>query len=99
MLDIDSLDGFAWDAGNLTKNWDRHRVACAECEEVFLNVPLLLADDSKHSANEARHYVLGRTDAGRLLFIAFTVRGTRIRGISARLMNEKERHIYDQANP
>jgi uncharacterized protein len=98
MLDIESLDGFDWDAGNLTKNWDRHQVASAECEEVCLNVPLLLADDSKHSANEARHYVLGRTDAGRLLFIAFTVRGTRIRVISARPMNEKERHIYDQAN-
>jgi uncharacterized protein len=98
MLDIDSLDSFDWDAGSLTKNWDRHQVASVECEEVFLNVPLLLADDSKHSANEARHYVLGRTDVGRLLFIAFTVRGSRIRVISARPMNEKERYIYDQAN-
>lgn len=98
MLNIDALDGFEWDEGNLAKNWDRHQVSSIECEEVFLNVPLLLAEDSKHSAHEVRYYGLGRTDPGRLLFIAFTVRGTRIRVISARPMSGKERQVYDQAN-
>jgi uncharacterized DUF497 family protein len=98
MLNTDSLDGFEWDEGNLTKNWDRHQVSTTECEEVFLNEPLLLADDIKHSAGEARYYALGRTNGGRPLFIAFTVRGRRIRVISARAMSEKERRIYAQAN-
>ena len=98
MLNIDSLDGFEWDEGNLTKNWDRHQVSSAECEEALLNVPLLLADDAKHSVNEARYYALAQTDGGRPLFIAFAVRGTRMRVISARPMNGKERRIYDQAN-
>ena len=98
MLDIDSLDGFEWDEGNLTKNWDRRQVSSAECEEVFLNVPLVLADDVMHSAHEARYYALGQTNNGRLLFIAFTVRATRIRVISARLMSGKERRVYDQAS-
>ena len=98
MLDTDSLDGFDWDEGNITKNWDRHQVSSTECEEVFLNKPLLLADDVRHSANEVRNYALGQTDNGRLLFIAFTVRGTRIRVISARPMSGKERQIYGQAN-
>ena len=98
MVETDSLDGFEWDEGNLTKNWDRRQVSGAECEEVFLNVPLLLADDIKHSAGEARHYVLGQTNGGRLLSIAFTVRGARIRVISARPMSGKERQIYGQAN-
>ncbi len=97
MLEIGSLDGFDWDEGNLTKNWERHQVSSAECEEVFLSVPLLLADDVKHSTDESRHYVLGQTNSGRLLFIAFTVRGTRIRVISARPMSGKERQIYGQA--
>jgi hypothetical protein len=97
MLEIDSLDGFEWDEGNLAKNWDRHQVSSAECEEVFLNEPLLLADDIKHSVEEARYYALGQTNRGRLLFIAFTVRGTRIRVISARPMSGKERQIYGQA--
>ena len=98
MLDIDSLDGFEWDEGNLAKNWDRHQVSSAECEEVFLNVPLVLADDVVHSAHEARYYTLGQTNNGRLLFIAFTVRATRIRVISARPMSGKERRIYGQAD-
>jgi hypothetical protein len=98
MLDTDSLDGFEWDTGNITKNWDRHQVSSTECEEVFLNKPLLLADDVRHSASEVRNYALGQTDNGRLLFIAFTVRGTRIRVISARPMSGKERQIYGQAN-
>ena len=98
MLDTDSLDGFEWDTGNITKNWDRHQVSSTECEEVFLNKPLLLADDVRHSASEVRNYALGQTDNGRLLFIVFTVRGTRIRVISARPMSGKERQIYGQAN-
>ena len=98
MLDTDSLDGFEWDTGNITKNWDRHQVSSTECEEVFLNKPLLLADDVRHSASEVRNYALGQTDNGRLLFIAFTVRGTCIRVISARPMSGKERQIYGQAN-
>lgn len=97
MLDTDAFEGFDWDEGNLTKNWDRHQVTSAECEEVFLNLPLLLAEDVKHSAAEARQYVLGQTNGGRLLFIAFTVRGTRIRVISARPKSEKERQVYAQA--
>ena len=98
MLDTDSLDGFEWDTGNITKNWDRHQVSSTECEEVFLNKPLLLADDVRHSVSEVRNYALGQTDNGRLLFIVFTVRGTRIRVISARPMSGKERQIYGQAN-
>ena len=99
MLEIGSLDGFDWDKGNLTKNWDQHQVSGAECEEVLLNMPLLLADDFKHSTKEARHYALSQTNNGRLLFVAFTVRDTRIRVISARQMSRKERQIYGQANP
>lgn len=94
MLNLDTLVGFDWDEGNLTKSWEKHSVAAVECEEVFLNVPLLLADDVGRSAAEARYYVLGQTNAGRLLFIAFTVREGRIRVISARPMSEKERRIY-----
>lgn len=99
MPNFDALSGFEWDKGNLTKSWKKHRVSTTECEEVFLNVPLLLADDVKHSAAEVRYYVLGQTNAGRLLFIAFTIREEQIRVISARPMSEKERRIYGQTHP
>ena len=86
--------GFQWDEGNLLKNWEKHEVSASECEQIFFNLPLVLADDKEHSANEARFFALGQTDAARLLFIVFTVRGNLIRVISARNMNSKERKVY-----
>lgn len=86
--------GFDWDEGNVEKNWIRHQVTKNESEQVFFNEPLIIADDTKHSQDEKRWYILGRTDAGRLLFIAFTIRKDLIRVISARDMNKKEREIY-----
>jgi len=98
MLDIHSLTGFDWDAGNSHKNWIKHHVSNSECEEVFFNVPLLLADGQKHSQKEKRYYALGQTNANRRLFIAFTVRENKIRVISARDMSQKERDVYTKAN-
>ena len=43
---------------------------------------------------ENRFYVLGQTDSGRLLFLVFTVRKDKLRIISARDMNKKERRVY-----
>jgi uncharacterized DUF497 family protein len=92
--DLSSCKGFNWDEGNLEKNWIGHKVTAAECEQVFFNLPLVVADDVKHSQNETRFYALGQTDAGRLLFLGFTIRRKLIRVISARDMNRKERKVY-----
>lgn len=86
--------GFEWDEGNIEKNWLKHKVTPAECEQVFFNQPLVVQDDMQHSAAEKRFYALGRTDIKRLLFIVFTVRKNRIRVISARDMSRKERRSY-----
>lgn len=85
---------FDWDEGNREKNWRRHRVAWWECEEVFFNQPLYVFADQPHSGREERFYVLGRTHDQRLLFVVFTGRGSRIRLISARDMNRRERKVY-----
>jgi uncharacterized protein len=89
--------GFDWDAGNSGKNWDKHRVSWAECEEVFFNEPLIAAPDEKHSGNEPRIYVLGQTDASRRLFVVVTIRDKLIRVISARDMSKREEKEYDNA--
>jgi hypothetical protein len=86
--------GFDWDGGNSDKNLILHQVSNSECEEIFFNRPLIVADDKKHSITEKRYYVLGRTDADRYLFIAFTLRNNLIRVISARDMNDKETARY-----
>jgi len=98
MIDLSQFTGFEWDDKNRDKNWEKHKVAAGECEEVFFNLPLLLQSDDAHSQKEPRYYVLGHTIAGRRLFIAFTVREDKIRVISARDMSKKERKIYEQAN-
>jgi hypothetical protein len=88
--------GFQWDQHNTKKNWQKHKVTPAECEEVFFNKPLIVTDDLKHSSSEKRFYVLGKTDLSRKLFIVFTIRKELIRVISARNMNKKEKRSYDQ---
>jgi uncharacterized DUF497 family protein len=98
MIVLSQLTGFDWDENNRDKNWEKHRVLVSECEEVFFNLPLLLQTDVAHSQEEPRHFALGRSTAGRRLFIAFTVRNDKIRVISARDMSKKERKIYEQKN-
>jgi len=98
MVELNDLDGFEWDEGNREKNWIAHQVSMGECEEVFFNLPLLLESDPAHSQTEARNYVLGQTNAGRRLFIAFTVRDNQIRVISARDMSKKEITLYGKEN-
>ena len=91
---ISSCTGFQWDEGNSDKNWYLHQVTNGESEELFFNLPLILAPDPNHSLIEQRYYALGRTDAGRWLFIAFTIRNNLIRVISARDMNQRETRKY-----
>ena len=87
--------GFDWDKGNIDKNWLKHNVSPAECEQIFFNRPLVIQDDIMHSKTEKRFYALGKTDSKRALFIVFTVRNDFIRVISARDMSPKERKVYD----
>jgi uncharacterized DUF497 family protein len=94
---LDGFTGFDWDAGNADKNWIRHQVSQAECEQAFFSHPLIVAPDIGHSSDEARYYLLGHSIAGRRLFVAFTRRGDLVRVISARDMNRRERNIYERA--
>jgi uncharacterized protein len=98
MFDFGLVEGFEWDAGNARKSLDKHGVSQSEAEQVFFNVPLLVAEDVRHSDADARFHALGKTDAERRLHITFTLRleGTKIRVISARDMSRRERLAYDQ---
>ena len=91
---LNRCTGFQWDKGNSEKNCERHKVTRNECEQVFFNIPLIIADDKRHSDDEKRWYLLGQTDSSRFLFIVFTIRKNLIRVISARDMNKKEKDDY-----
>lgn len=89
--------GFDWDEANAPKLRERHEVSQSECEQGFLSEPLLVAWDERHSQLEERWAALGRTFEGRGLLVVFTVRGERIRPISARDMSRRERQRYAEA--
>lgn len=86
---------FEWDKGNKDKNLRKHGVTDRESEEVFINKPLLVSLDSKHKTKtETRYHALGRNNEGTVLFITFTVRNDKVRIISSRKANKKERSKY-----
>jgi len=91
---LEECVGFDWDESNAQKNWDRHRVTPEEAEEIFFHEPLVVRPDVRHGGTEKRHYALGQTTSGRLLFAAFTIRRTLIRVISTRDMNRNEAEVY-----
>ncbi len=99
MIDLSQIVGFDWDDGNLRKSVEKHDVGQLEAESVFMHRPLLLQEDTKHSGSERRLHALGRTTAGRLLHVTFTLRAdeTLIRIISARDMSRRDRSSYEKA--
>ena len=89
------LEQFEWDHWNANKIRNKHSVESYECEEVFFNRSFISVDEL-HSKVEQRFHVLGVTNSGRLLFAVFTIRGKKIRVISARNMSNKERREYEK---
>ncbi|SDM01181.1 BrnT family toxin [Paracoccus chinensis] len=87
--------GFDWDEGNWPK-CGKHGVSRAEIEEVFTRTPAVLADPFPE---EARMRAIGKSAAGRYVFVVFMLREidgqTKLRPISARYMHEKEIAHYE----
>ncbi len=98
MFEFARIIGFDWDDGNRRKSEDKHGVGQGETEQVFFNEPLLVSDDTGHSSDESRFHALGKSNASRCLHLTFTLRAasTKIRVISARDMNRKERERYEK---
>ncbi len=94
-LRIGGLTGFDWDHGDWRKSEEKHGVAASEAEEVLLGDPIVRVDPL-HSDDEQRFVALGRTEAGRRLFLSFTIRRNRVRVISARPMSRREREAYEE---
>lgn len=87
---------FDWDDGNVNKNYDKHFITTNRAEEPFKDRFLLTFPDPSHSTTEIRYNLLGKTQDKDLLFITYTIRKTKIRIISARVADKKERKFYEQ---
>src|SRR5258708_3090856 len=85
---------FEWDQGNL-EHIKKHNVTFNECEDIFYNDPVFFKDQ-KHSEAEERFLAYGMTNEQRLLTVVFTVRNERLRIVSTRNQNKKEKVIYKE---
>lgn len=95
MKTLKGLVEFEWDKGNVDKN-KKHGVENKESEEIFLDEERFIFKDRVHSNKEERFRILGKTKEGRVLFLVFTIRGKKVRIISARDVNKKERRFYEE---
>lgn len=87
---------FEWDTGNRGKNFKKHGITDGESEESFFDPEKKISKDKLHSGNEERHILIGQTRQRRILFVVFTKRKNKIRIISSRPLNKKEKHLYEK---
>ena len=89
---------FEWDEPKATINFAKHNVTFDEAATVFGDDESFDGLDRMHSRDEQRRLRVGRSSAGRIVFIAYTVRrsayGETIRIISARPANREEELGY-----
>lgn len=87
---------FEWDPKKSAANDRKHDVRFQEASTVFGDSLAMTFADPDHSNNEQRHLTFGLSKYNRLLVVAHTDRGEKTRIISARLMDRKERRIYEE---
>lgn len=88
---------FEWDKGNSSKNLKKHNVSDQEAEEAFFDRDKVQRPDPIHSQLEKRFFLIGKTKNHKLLYIAYTKRDKKIRIISARSLNQKEKYLYEKS--
>ena len=89
---------FEWNPDKAALNFEKHRVSFQEAATVF-NDPLSITfPDPDHSIGESRYIIIGVSQLGRLLVIAHTDRGEKVRIISARQVTRQETRFYEEGN-
>jgi uncharacterized DUF497 family protein len=84
---------FEWDEAKQAANILKHGIDFEDIGPAFLDPGAVETEDSRQDYGERRIIRLARC-AGLLLVIVFTRRGKRVRLISARLANARERERY-----
>lgn len=87
---------FEWDPIKARKNLVKHGVSFDEAASVFHDPLAATGADPDHSEDEERMVTFGMSSAGRLLVVAHTERRNAIRIISARVVTQQERRIYEE---
>ena len=70
---------FEWDPNKARSNQRKHRVTFEEAATVFADVLSVTTPDPDHSLSEERNITVGLSQRQRLLIVAHTDHGNRIR--------------------
>lgn len=87
---------FEWDEEKAKINLKKHKVGFEEAKSVFGDPFTITIDDPEHSKEEQRFIDIGKSVNGKLLVIAYTERGNKIRIISCRKATTAERRKYEE---
>jgi uncharacterized protein len=87
---------FEWDPKKAAANLRKHKVSFGEAASVLGDSHGTTVSDPDHSAGEKRYLTIGISRRMRLLIVAHTERGDRIRIISARELTRPEREAYEE---
>jgi uncharacterized DUF497 family protein len=85
-----------WDERKAARNFKKHEVSFDEAATVFDDPLFVVAKDEDHSIAEKRFIIMGESNVGRLLVVAYADRGKDTRIISAREATPKERKNYEE---
>jgi uncharacterized DUF497 family protein len=86
---------FEWDRLKAAQNRKKHRVSFDEAVTVFYDPLAATFNDPNHSVGKSRLITIGYSSYDRLLVVVHAERGAKIRIISARLANAKERKNHE----
>ena len=89
---------FEWDDAKAALNESKHGVSFTEAMTVFGDLLSLTGYDPNHSGDEDRFLTMGMSATGRLLLVSHTDRGEKVRIISVREANRRERKDYEDGN-
>jgi uncharacterized protein len=92
------VDGvlFEWDPTKNKSNIRKHKIGFAEARSVFGDPLSITIPDPDHAIDEERFIIIGMTDTRKVLTVVHTIRGERIRLISARPATNREKRTYEE---
>ncbi len=86
---------FEWDDTKNRLNAEKHGVSFYEAQEAFFDEQRLILEDVDHSSIEKRYFCIGKTAAGGIATVRFTIRNSHIRIIGAGYWR-KGKKLYDK---
>ena len=90
-------DEFEWDNRKAAANLRDYQISFEAARLAFDDAFVVERDDQREDYGEDRHALLGMVDE-RLIYVAYTYRGDRIRIIMARGAEPYEKRLYHEAN-